>query len=87
MPDIDSGDYDIRSWAIEPGDVVAFNFRTVHGANANTLDTKSRTISFRLVGDDARYITRPGKTSPDFPTINQNNGERLREDWFPVIYG
>jgi len=87
MPDIDSGDYDIRSWAIEPGDVVAFNFRTVHGANANTIDTKSRTISFRLIGDDARYIARPGKTSPNFPTINQNNGERLREDWFPVIYG
>jgi len=87
MPDIDSGDYDIRSWAIEPGDVVAFNFRTVHGANANTVDTISRTLSFRLVGDDARYRQRPGKTSPNYPDINQSNGERLREDWFPVIYG
>ncbi|MCJ8298431.1 MAG: phytanoyl-CoA dioxygenase family protein [Pseudomonadales bacterium] len=86
LPDIDNGDFQIRSEAVEPGDVVAFNFKTVHGANANTLDTSSRTLSFRLVGDDARYIQRPGKTSPNYPDINQSSGERLREDWFPIIY-
>ncbi len=86
MPDIDGGDYDIRAWAVEPGDVVAFNFKTVHGANANTVAATNRTVSFRLVGDDAHYIERPGRTSPHFPDIDQHHGERLREDWFPTIY-
>ena len=71
---------------MEPGDVVAFNFKTIHGANANVGKTSNRTLSFRVVGDDAHFIQRPGRTSPDFPDINQNNGERLREDWFPVIW-
>ena len=87
LPDIDNGDDQILSWAVEPGDVVAFNFKTVHGANANNINSVNRTISFRLVGDDARYEQRPGKTSPDYPNINQHNGEHLREDWFPFIYG
>ena len=86
LPDIDNGDYDVRTWAIEPGDAVAFNFKTIHGAKANDGDTISRTVSFRLVGDDVRYFERPGRTSPNFPDINQQSGSRLREDWFPVIW-
>ncbi|MGB1237137.1 MAG: phytanoyl-CoA dioxygenase family protein [Pseudomonadales bacterium] len=90
MPaDLTAGDdsaYQVRAWAVEPGDVVAFNFKTVHGANANVAPSHNRTVSFRLVGDDARYIQRPGRTSPNYPEINQSSGELLREDWFPVIY-
>lgn len=86
LPDIDQGDFKILSWPVEPGDVIAFNFKTIHGANANTQQTCSRTVSFRLLGDDARFIERPGATSPDYPHINQKNGERLRADWFPIIY-
>ncbi len=86
LPDIDNGNFDIKGWSMEPGDVVAFNFKTIHGANANVGNTANRTLSFRVVGDDAHFIQRPGRTSPNFPDINQNNGERLREDWFPVIW-
>lgn len=86
LPDIDSGDYHIRVWAMEPGDAIAFSFKTVHGANPNIRKTANRTLSFRLVGDDVRFLQRPGKTSPNFPGINQKNGERLREDWFPMIW-
>ena len=86
LPDIEGGDYQIKEWAMEPGDVVAFNFKLIHGANANTRKTANRTLSFRLVGDDVRFIQRQGRTSPNFPGINQKNGERLREDWFPVIW-
>ncbi len=86
LPDIDNGGYDIETWAMQPGDAVAFNFKTIHGAIANTGDTVNRTVSFRLVGDDVRYFERPGRTSPNFPDINQKSGERLREDWFPVVW-
>ncbi|MGH8034151.1 MAG: phytanoyl-CoA dioxygenase family protein, partial [Lysobacterales bacterium] len=86
LPDIEGGDYAIQTWAMNPGDAIVFNFKTVHGANANTLPSVNQTLSFRLVGDDARFIQRPGRTSPNFPGINQQNGERLREDWFPHIW-
>lgn len=86
LPDIDSGDYDIKTWAVSPGDAIAFNFKTIHGARANSGHTVNRTLSFRLVGDDMRYLERPGRTSPDFPNIGQQDGEKLREDWFPVIW-
>jgi ectoine hydroxylase-related dioxygenase (phytanoyl-CoA dioxygenase family) len=84
MPDSDG--YEIKEWETEPGDVIAFNFKTVHGANANKDTKMSRTLSFRLLGDDVVYNERPGRTSPSFPGINQQNGERLREDWFPTLW-
>jgi ectoine hydroxylase-related dioxygenase (phytanoyl-CoA dioxygenase family) len=86
LPDIDNAAFDILSWEMEPGDAVVFNFKTVHGANANTLPSVNQTLSFRLVGDDVRYIQRPGRTSPNFPEIDQENGQRLREDWFPLVF-
>ncbi len=64
----------------------AFNFKTIHSANANKLSSISRTLSFRLIGDDVRYRDRKARTSPNFENINQNNGERLREDLFPIIW-
>ena len=69
-----------------PGDAVAFNFKTIHGAKANNSDIVNRTLSFRLVGDDVRYFQRSGRTSPNFPDISQDDGDRLREDWFPLIW-
>lgn len=86
LPDVENGHYEILTWALEPGDAVVFNFRMVHGANANTLPTVNQTLSFRLLGDDARFIQRPGRTSPNFPGIGQQNGERLRKDWFPLVW-
>jgi ectoine hydroxylase-related dioxygenase (phytanoyl-CoA dioxygenase family) len=71
---------------MEPGDAVAFDFKTLHGARGNLSDTRRRAFSLRLVGDDARYITRAGPTSPPFPGHGMADGQQLRGDWFPVIY-
>lgn len=86
LPDIENGDFEIRSWAIEPGDAVAFDFRIIHSASANASNSVSRTISFRVLGDDMRFRQRQGRTSPNFPDIDQQDGDRLREDRFPVIW-
>jgi len=85
VPDPDAEGLPVRAWAMEPGDAVAFHFRTVHGARGNTSDKRRRAFSLRLVGDDARYVQRPGPTSPPFPGHNMIAGQRLREDWFPVL--
>jgi len=86
VPDPDACDMSIAEWPMEAGDAVAFNFRTLHGARGNASAATRRAFSLRVVGDDARYVERPGKTSPPFPGHNMVAGERLRKDWFPVIY-
>ncbi|MFK7871298.1 MAG: phytanoyl-CoA dioxygenase family protein [Roseobacter sp.] len=86
VPDPDAEGMTIRSFEMAPGDAVAFHFMALHGARGNTSDTRRRAFSVRYVGDDARYITRPGPTSPPFPGHNMTDGQVLREDWFPVVF-
>jgi ectoine hydroxylase-related dioxygenase (phytanoyl-CoA dioxygenase family) len=85
VPDPDAEGMTVLEWEMEPGDAVAFNYRTLHGARGNTSDTRRRAFSLRLVGDDARYIERPGRTSPPYPGHDMTPGQVLREDWFPVL--
>ncbi|HLY57432.1 MAG TPA: phytanoyl-CoA dioxygenase family protein [Stellaceae bacterium] len=86
VPDPDNDpSMEVIEWQLEPGDAVAFDFRTVHGARGNLSAGRRRVLSLRWVGDDARYAERPGRTSPPFPGHGMVPGQRLREDWFPVI--
>ena len=85
VPDPDAMGMPVLEWAMEPGDAVAFDYRTLHGARGNTSAARRRAFSLRLVGEDARYCERPGRTSPPFPGHDMTPGQRLREDWFPVL--
>jgi ectoine hydroxylase-related dioxygenase (phytanoyl-CoA dioxygenase family) len=85
VPDPDSEGMPIREWEIEPGDAVAFNCLTLHGVQGNDSKLRRRAFSIRLVGDDARNVERPGRTSPPYPGRGMKAGERLREDWFPTL--
>ncbi len=85
VPDPDAEGMRVVEFEMEPGDAVAFNYRTLHGARGNQSDSRRRAFSLRLVGDDARYVERPGRTSPPFPGHDMQPGQRLREDWFPVL--
>jgi len=84
-PDRDPG-MKILEWQMEPGDAVIFDYRTVHGARGNHAATGRRVLSLRWVGDDVRYAERPGRTSPPYPGHGMVPGQRLREDWFPVVW-
>ncbi|MDE4135098.1 phytanoyl-CoA dioxygenase family protein [Phaeobacter sp. QD34_3] len=85
VPDPDAEGMTVLEWEMEPGDAVAFNYRTLHGARGNTSDQRRRAFSLRLVGEDARYVERPGRTSPPYPGHDMQPGQRLRVDWFPVL--
>jgi ectoine hydroxylase-related dioxygenase (phytanoyl-CoA dioxygenase family) len=85
-PDAEPGKYKVVEWQMEPGDAVAFHYKTVHGARGNNSDRRRRAFSMRWVGDDAHYVTRPGRTSPPYPGHDMKDGQRLREDWFPVVW-
>jgi ectoine hydroxylase-related dioxygenase (phytanoyl-CoA dioxygenase family) len=86
VPDPDAEAMDIREWAMQPGDAVAFDFRVLHGARGNDSASRRRAFSVRFVGDDARYVERPGRTSPPFPGHGMVPGQRLRDDWFPLVF-
>ncbi len=85
-PDANPEDFTVLEWAMDPGDAVLFDFRTVHGARGNSGGSRRRALSLRWVGDDARYVERPGRTSPPYPGHDMVAGQRLREDWFPIIW-
>jgi hypothetical protein len=38
------------------------------------------------VGDDATFVKRPGKTSPDFPDLDYEDGMPFEGEDFPVLY-
>jgi len=84
-PDSDPLEFKVLEWPMQPGDAVAFHYKTLHGARGNLAGKRRRAFSLRLLGDDARYIERPGKTSPPFPGHGMVPGQQLREDWFPVL--
>lgn len=86
-PEADPDQMRVLEWPMQPGDVVLFDYRTVHGARGNATANRRRAVSLGWVGNDARYLARPGRTSPPFPGHDNQDGQRLRTDWFPVIHG
>ena len=88
MPDIDAlrDQLSILGWEMAPGDAIAFNFRTIHGAPANRSGSRRRVFSSRWVGDDARFAVRGGTTSPPFPGLHLADGAPLDAPIFPVIF-
>ncbi|MDH3538284.1 MAG: phytanoyl-CoA dioxygenase family protein, partial [Gammaproteobacteria bacterium] len=88
LPGLDDPGCDetILEWEMQPGDAVLFDFRSVHGARGNSRDRSRRAFSMRWVGDDARYVERQGRTSPPYPGHGMSGGQKLREDWFPVLW-
>ena len=90
VPDIDGhrDQYRILGWAMAPGDAVAFNYLTLHGAPANRhSDAARRAFSLRVVGDDARWAVRPGVTSPPFRGIKLAQGAVMDAPEFPLLLG
>jgi len=84
MPNIDKNN--IFSTEMNIGDAILFNFKVLHSSSGNS-DKKSRkAFSARFIGDDVRYIDRKGETSPPFAGIDLKPGDKMRNDWFPVVW-
>ena len=89
VPDINGNrnQYDILGWNLKPGDAVAFNYKTLHGAPANkSASTDRRAFSLRLLGDDVRFARRDGVvTSPPFRNVTLKHGAVMDAPEFPLI--
>lgn len=51
--------WDIISWAVEPGDAIAFHPSVLHGGAPTRPGTRRRTLSLRFFGDDVVFAERP----------------------------
>ncbi|HIG10999.1 MAG: phytanoyl-CoA dioxygenase family protein [bacterium] len=87
VPDIDarSDEFEILSWATQPGDAVLFHFNTLHATSAAPLEGPRRAIAWRWLGEDVRFHKRPGVTSPPYPDLALNTGDALPEAVFPFL--
>jgi len=88
LPDVDAAPeaHRILSWALAPGDAIAFSMLALHSAGGSA--TRRRALSLRFVGDDVVFAPRPWKTSPDFPELEGilPKGARLDHPLFPVVW-
>lgn len=91
LPDIEAerSKYDILAWPLEPGDAVAFDYRTLHAAPANLSKAeRRRAFSLRVVGDNPRYRRIDGiTTSPPMRDVTLPHGAALEGPQFPVLFG
>ena len=91
VPDINNNrdEYEVVGWAVSPGDAIAFDYRTIHGAPANNnANAQRRAFSLRLLGDNVRFVRREGiVTSPPFKGVNLQHGDVLTGPEFPVLLG
>ena len=78
--------HEILSWAMEPGDVQAFDGFTVHGAPGNTSGRRRRAFVTRWAGERARFAVRPGHMHPTFPDCGLKHGDPLDCDTFPTVW-
>lgn len=89
IPDINGNrdQYDIIGWEVSPGDAIAFDYRTIHGAPANNSpSSQRRAFSLRLLGDGVSFARREGiVTSPPFEQITLKHGDALIAEEFPVL--
>ncbi len=86
VPDIDPHTDGIFSSELSAGDALLFDFRTLHGTTDAPVVNRRRAFSTRWLGDDVTYLDRPGDTSPPLHNLGLASGDRMREDWFPVLW-
>jgi ectoine hydroxylase-related dioxygenase (phytanoyl-CoA dioxygenase family) len=83
--------YDIRSWDMEPGDVVLFNGRTIHGGSGNLAEGRElRVFNTKWLGDDVRVIFREEGMDPDHSAVmtaaGLAPGDRVSDPLYPEVW-
>jgi len=89
----------ILSWSTEPGDVIVFYGKTIHGQDAEMLNNLQlggedertfRRLALRFTGDDARYTVRNGEAKDVIPSVYHpcglKEGDRMRCERFPRVW-
>jgi len=93
FPDVEGSrdDYEILGWDMEPGDVVVFNARMVHGGSGNLApDRDLKVFNTQWLGDDVRVLFRPEGMDPDntavLTEVGLSSGCRIGTDLYPELW-
>jgi ectoine hydroxylase-related dioxygenase (phytanoyl-CoA dioxygenase family) len=88
LPDVDSGEWDVIGWELEPGDAVFFDMLTVHGSGGVSGPNRRRVLSVRFLGDDMVHAPREWRTSPPFPGLEDElaAGAPMDHPLFPILW-
>ncbi|HEY2356346.1 MAG TPA: phytanoyl-CoA dioxygenase family protein [Phenylobacterium sp.] len=76
------------SWAVEPGDVIFFHFRTLHGGAPTRQGQRRRTLTLRFFGEHAHYDPKTAKALPNAPDMatRLGPGDLMRAPGFLQLY-
>ena len=77
--------FDSVSWDMKRGDVVVFNFYTIHSAPSCSLPYDRKALSLRLFGDGTTFDARVKNPAPPFTQMGykSEHGDPIKEAWFP----
>ena len=91
LPDIEAtrDQWDIVSWPVEPGDLVIFHPKTLHGGAPTHPGARRRTLTLRFFGDDAVYDAREGGAGPRVAGFHDRmaQGDPFRDPSFLKLAG
>ena len=87
-PDINANRdaFDIVTFTMQPGDVIVFHARTLHGSPANVSTRARRALSVRYTRDDVVFHERPGMPPSPTSTGGLRPGDVLDSDAYPVVW-
>jgi ectoine hydroxylase-related dioxygenase (phytanoyl-CoA dioxygenase family) len=75
LPDIEAerGRWDVVSFPVTPGDLIVFDFATLHGGAATHPGQRRRTLTLRFFGDRSTYDPKAGRISglPQAPELHK----------------
>ncbi len=89
IPDFDAQrhQHNLLSWDLDLGDCIFFHALTVHGAPGNPQPQgRRRAYATRWLGEDARYATRTGQTSPPIEGHGLKPRDSMDCEMFPRVW-
>lgn len=80
--------YEIVSWPVAPGDVIVFDFATLHGGAPTHAGQRRRTLSLRFFGQGAVYAPKPRPARlPNAPDLARlKPGDPFRGEGFLKLH-
>ena len=89
IPDIEAnrGNFEIRSWEMQPGDAVFFHMLTIHHSYGVPGPNRRRAFSLRFLGEDMVHAPRSWVTSPNFDGLDLEipDGAPMDHELFPIL--
>jgi len=85
-PDFDNDpEAEILSCAMEPGDALVWNSRTIHSAPGNRLNRRRAALSLNFAGDDVTYFGIPQEPDPPVRGEGLVEGDPITCETFPLL--